>query len=136
MIAWSGADLVVAAIGVSAVIAAGYSIHRALKSIRAWVKRMISIAAHEFSQAVDASSTGQLVKHHLGPNGTTTPIHERVGAIERSQAEHNGVASTRWQENARKLMDISARLIAVEKAQKTAASVAEDTEARHQGEQT
>ncbi len=145
----SGADLVVIAIGVSAVIAAGYSINRAYKSIRAAAARWWDRAELMFSKAVDASATGHLVKFHLGPNGTTRPMHERVGSIERAQSDHNAVAAatgdrvaahdelgtTRHQENTRKLMDISARLVAVEQAQKTAATVAKDTEERHTGEQ-
>lgn len=135
----SGVNIVLIAAGISAVIGAGYSIHRLFKSM-----------VHGFSQAVDNSATGHLVRYHLGPNGTTKPMHERVGSIERKQSDHNDVASSigsrvdglglegtlRHQENTRKLMDISKRLIAVEQAQKTAASVAEDTDARHQGEQT
>lgn len=78
MIGLPGTEVVVGAVGVSAVIGAGYSIHRAARSIRAWAKRMIDIATHGFSEAVDSSSTGSLVTYHLGPNGTTTPLHERV----------------------------------------------------------
>ena len=146
----SGVDIVVAASGVSAVIGAGYLVHRAYKSIRAWGVQMWDRAERLFSTAVDSSATGHLVKFHLGPNGTTKPMHERVGSIEQWQVDHNGVAAAigdkvaqldvastdRHQENTRKLMDISARLVAVEQAQKAAAAVAETTEARHTGEQS
>lgn len=125
----SGVDIVVAASGVSAVIGAGYLVHRAYKSIRAWVAQTWDRAERLFSNAVDSSATGHLVKYHLGPNGSTKPMHERVGSIEQGQVD-------RHQENTRKLMDISARLVAVEQAQKAAAAVAETTEARHTGEQS
>jgi hypothetical protein len=148
MMGLSGVDIVVGASGVSAVIGAGYLVHRAIKSIRAWGAQTWDRLERLFSHAVDNSTTGHLVKYHLGPNGTTRPMHERVGSIEQAQADHNTVAAaignkvaehdrlgtTRHQENTRKLMDISARLVAVEKAQKTAAALAEDTEARHQGD--
>lgn len=146
----SGVDIVVAASGVSGVIGAGYLVHRAYKSIRAWVAQTWDRAERLFSNAVDSSATGHLVKYHLGPNGSTKPMHERVGSIEQWQVDHNGVAAAigdkvaqldvastdRHQENTRKLMDISARLVAVEQAQKAAAAVAETTEARHTGEQS
>jgi hypothetical protein len=148
MMGLSAADFVVLAVGVSAVIAAGYSIHRALRSIRAWGVRTWARLEDMFSKAVDASNTGHIVRHHLGPNGSTAPMHERVASLGQAQADHNKVATgveekvgklesagtSRHQENTRKLMDISARLAAVEKAQKQAATVAETTEARHQGD--
>ncbi len=148
MMGASGADLVVAAIGVSAVIAAGYSINRAYKSLRAWIVRMGDAAKQAFSDAVDASTTGHIVKHHLGQNGTTTPMHVRVSSIERAQTDHNEAATkigaevrqldesstVRHEENTAKFDVIAERLTAVEQGQKTAANVAEDTESRRQGD--
>ncbi len=134
MMGASGADLVVAAIGVSAVIAAGYSINRAYKSIRAWMVRMGDAAKQAFSDAVDSSSTGQLVKH----------LHVRVSSIEQAQTDHNAAAAAigaevrqldeastaRHKENTGKFDVLADRLTAVEQLQITAASVAEQTEAR------
>lgn len=79
-------DAGVVAVAVSAVIAAGYSINRAYKSIRRWVARMIVLAKEAFSDAVDASATGHLVKYHLGPNGKTRAMHERLKNLEEAHA--------------------------------------------------
>lgn len=124
MIGLSGVDIVVGASGVSAVIGAGYLVHRAYKSFRVWAAQVWDRAEQVFSKAVDNSATGHLVKYHLGPNGTTRPMHQRVCSIEEAQSTHNTAAAAM-------LMDVSKRLVAVERAQRTAASVAEDTEARH-----
>jgi hypothetical protein len=119
----SGGDMVVAAIGVSAVIAAGYSIHRAYKSVRAWLDRMWDLARAAFSDAVDASSTGHLVRYHLGPNGTTPPMHQRV-------SENQTLEKLHHEQNTKLLGEVCDRLTAVEQGQTTAASVAEDTARR------
>lgn len=110
-------DVIKIAVGISAVIAAGYSVHKALKSIRSWARRMISIAAKEFSDAVDASATGHLVKYHLGPNGSTTPMHVRVTENHITEHRHH-------QQNTARLDIIAERLAAVESAQHAAASTA------------
>lgn len=129
MIDLSGADAVVAAIGISAVIAAGYSMHRAYKSIRAWLGRLWDAARDAFSDAVDASSTGHLVKYHLGPNGTTPPMHQRVTENQELEKKHH-------EQNTKLLGGICDRLSAVEQGQTTASSVAEDTARRaNKGEQ-
>ena len=129
MMGLSGVDIVVGASGVSAVIGAGYLVHRAYKSFRAWWAQTWDRLELLFSKAVDNSATGHLVKYHLGPNGTTRPMHQRVCSIEEAQSTHH-------QENTVKLMDVSKRLVAVEQAQRIAATVAKDTEDRHLGEQT
>lgn len=67
--------VVVIAVGVSAVIGAGYSVGRAFRSCKAAM-------AEGVSRAVDHSDTGKLVKYHLGPNGTTPPIHQRIRRLE------------------------------------------------------
>lgn len=67
---------------VSGVIGCAYTVHRAVKSVRAWFERMWDRAEALFSKAVDASSTGHIVKHHLGGNGTTTPMHVRMARLE------------------------------------------------------
>ena len=37
------------------------------------------------------AKTQRLVEYHLGPNGTTTPIHKRLIALEKAhQIEHEG----------------------------------------------
>ena len=70
---WQDAGIIAASI--SALIAAGYAIRRAAKSLRASIEQA-------WSAAVDASETGHLVRYHLGPNGTTRPIHERLRLLE------------------------------------------------------
>lgn len=117
MMGATGTEVVVIASGIIAVIGAGYSIHRALRSIRAWVRRIIAIAKHEFSDAVDTSKTGHLVTYHLGPNGTTTPMHQRVTENQATELRHH-------QQNTALLAEVVARLAAVEAAQQTAASTA------------
>lgn len=67
---------------VSGVIGCAYTVHRAIRSVHAWIERMWDRAEQLFSRAVDASSTGHLVRYHLGRNGTTTPMHERMARLE------------------------------------------------------
>lgn len=73
------AHIGIIAASTSALIAAFYSIARAVRSLRV-------IGAELVSAAVDASYTGKLVAYHLGPNGTTRPMHERLELLE---AAHN-----------------------------------------------
>jgi hypothetical protein len=67
---------------VSAVVGCAYTVHRAVRSVRAWFERMWDRAEQLFSKAVDSSSTGHLVRYHLGRNGTTTPMHVRMARLE------------------------------------------------------
>lgn len=39
-------------------------------------------ARRGISAAVDLSDTAHLVRYHLGPNGTTRPVHERLRQLE------------------------------------------------------
>ena len=78
--AWT--DAAVMAGAVTAIIGAGYAVHRALRSVRAWIERAWDRAETAFGKAVDASKTGHLVRYHLGPNGNTTPMHERMRRLE------------------------------------------------------
>lgn len=118
----SGTDLVIVAVGITAVIGAGYSVHRAVKSIRTWAEGVVELAKHGFSDAVDSSATGHLVKYHLGPNGTTTPMHVRVTENHDTELRHH-------KQNTEKLDAVIDRLEKVEQAQQAAATavvVAED----------
>ena len=66
---------------VSAIIGAFYLLHRAFRSMQ-------TISIQAISAAVDASRTGHLVDYHLGPNGTATALHVRLGVVETSLHEH------------------------------------------------
>lgn len=59
------------------------------------------------SAAVDVSETGHLVNYHLGPNGSTIPLHQRVINTRTTEQMHHA-------ENSAVLSDISARLLVVE----------------------
>lgn len=74
--------VVVIAVGVSAVIGAGYSIAKAYRSV-------VAAMAEGVSRAVDHSDAGRLVKYHLGPNGTTPPIHQRIRRLEEAHNIEN-----------------------------------------------
>jgi hypothetical protein len=67
---------------VSGIIGCAYTVHRAIRSVRAWFERIWDRAETLFSKAVDQSGTGHLVRYHLGPNGTTTPMHTRMARLE------------------------------------------------------
>jgi hypothetical protein len=79
-------DLDAVAVLVTSIIGAAYAVHRAVRSVRAWGERTWDRAELLFSKAVDASSTGHIVKHHLGGNGTTTPMHVRMARLEAAHA--------------------------------------------------
>lgn len=69
------------AAALSAIIGAFYLLHRAFRSMQ-------TISLQAISAAVDASRTGHLVDYHLGPNGTATPLHVRLGVVETSLHGH------------------------------------------------
>jgi hypothetical protein len=70
-----GIEIAAWATAITVVIGAAYAIVRAYRSLAA-------TARHAVSTAVDNSSTGHLVKYHLGPNNGTTPVHERIRRLE------------------------------------------------------
>jgi hypothetical protein len=72
---WRDAGVVAASL--TAMIVAARTFLAAWRSC----KRRLSTA---WSTAVDASNTAHLVRHHLGPNGETTPMHQRMARLERA----------------------------------------------------
>lgn len=67
--------LVAIAGGVTVLFGASVCIGKFLKSLA-------TVSSDVISMAVDHSDTGKLVKYHLGPNGTTPPIHQRLRRLE------------------------------------------------------
>lgn len=53
-----------------------------LAAVARGVKWLFGWARRGISAAVDLSDTAHLVSYHLGSNGTTTPIHERIRQLE------------------------------------------------------
>lgn len=120
----SGTDLVLVAVGITAVIGAGYQINRAVRSIARWVEGLVELAKKAFSVAVDESATGHLVHYHLGPNGETPALHKRVTDNQAVELEHH-------RENTEKFDKVFAELEKVTTAQRAAATavvVAEQVE--------
>ena len=72
---WEEAGLAAGAL--TAILAAGRA------SLLAWrsLKRRTREA---WSAAVDSSDMAHLVRYHLGPNGTTTPMHTRMARLEQA----------------------------------------------------
>ena len=68
-------DVGQAAAIVTGVLVCAAAIGKAALWFFGWVRRGISAA-------VDLSDTAHLVSYHLGSNGTTTPIHERIRQLE------------------------------------------------------
>ena len=56
----------------------------AILGMRELVKTIWHGIRETISAAVDHSDTGKLVKYHLGPNGTTPPIHVRLKRLEKA----------------------------------------------------
>lgn len=67
--------LVAIAVGITAIFGALVCVGKFLKSVS-------TITADVISTAVDHSDTGKLVRYHLGPNGSTPPIHQRIRRLE------------------------------------------------------
>lgn len=51
-----------------------------------FMKWMWKVFKSAISAAVDLSDTGHLVQYHLGPNGTTPPVYQRIRRLE--EAHH------------------------------------------------
>lgn len=60
---------------ITGVLVCATAVGKALRWFFGWVRRGISAA-------VDLSDTAHLVRFHLGPNGTTTPMHQRMSRLE------------------------------------------------------
>jgi hypothetical protein len=118
MIGFVDADLIRVCALIVAIVAAGEALRRGWRGVK-----------QAFSDAVDTSATGHLVRYHLGPNGTTPPIHQRVMDNQATELAHH-------KQNTELLTAIAARLTQVEKAQQAAAVAAEhvETERRNQGD--
>lgn len=54
-----------------------------------FLKSLSTVTADVISIAVDHSDTGKLVKYHLGPNGSTPPIHQRIRRLEEAHNIEN-----------------------------------------------
>ena len=70
-------------IGALVVIVSGLTLIFTRKPFR-WVGRKLvsePFGAWVRSQ-IETSATGKSVAHHLGPNGTTVPMHKRVAVLE------------------------------------------------------
>jgi len=76
--AWLGAIAVVIA-GCAAIV----GLFTKSKPLR-WLGRTLvgEPLSRWFQKAVNESATGKLVAYHLGPNGTTPPLHTRLSRLE------------------------------------------------------
>lgn len=89
-------NLVAWCVAIVSIVAAAEALRRAFRWFRTAAKNAISAA-------VDLSETAHLVRFHLGPNGTTPPLHKRVSDIAAIEKVHH-------RQNADRLDEMNARL--------------------------
>lgn len=82
----TAADVLIAAGIVTAVISAGYAVARLVRSFWAGFKHAVREATEDLRD--DVSATRRIVDYHLGPNGETKPMHERIGTLESDLKTH------------------------------------------------
>ncbi len=91
----TGADVLITAGIVTAVISAGYAVARLVRSFWAGFKRAVREATEDLRE--DVSATRKIVDYHLGPNGETKPMHERLCTLETDLRQHMTDANERNQ---------------------------------------
>jgi hypothetical protein len=79
----------------------------AIRRVSKWAKQA-TIAG--ISAAVDLSDTGHLVAYHLGPNGDTKALHERVKSLEGDATERKRIESDHHSQNTARLDSFEKRL--------------------------
>ena len=82
---------------VTATISAGYAIARVVRSFWVGFKHAVREATEDLRD--DVSATRKIVDYHLGPNGETKPMHERLGTLETDLRQHMTDAIERNQDD-------------------------------------
>jgi hypothetical protein len=77
-------DLGIVAAIISGVVGAIYAVGRLSGSTMKWMWTGFESAVKRATDDIrdDVSELKHLTKHHLGPNGTTTPMHKRMKRLE------------------------------------------------------
>ena len=91
----TAADALIAAGIVTATITAGYAIARLARSFWVGFKLAVREATEDLHE--DVVATKKIVTYHLGPNGTTKPMHDRLGTLEKDLRQHMTDAAERNQ---------------------------------------
>lgn len=82
----NGADVLIAAGIVTAVVSAGYAIAKVVRSFWAAFRHAVREATEDLHE--DVRQTKHVVNYHLGPNGATKPMWERLRIVEANLKLH------------------------------------------------